>query len=130
MNVIICKFTCSSYIFHCFCLIRYISTRSMILIMFVEKYTTIRSVFSKASDLPITIERLNSSTYIYATVKKNSGKTSSIWMFNFLYFTGNLIDFAFRISLFFLRSRKTSDYDSDTRYVKIIILVFDIVFHH
>ncbi len=63
----------------------------MILVMFEQTLTTIRSVFSKASDLPITLERLNSTTYVYATIRKNSGKTVSHWMFNFLYFTGNLI---------------------------------------
>lgn len=60
----------------------------MILVMFIQTYTTIRSVFSKASDLPITIERLNSTTYVYATVKKYSGKIPPIWMFNFLSFSG------------------------------------------
>ncbi len=74
---------------------RYIATRSMILVMFVRTRTTIRSVFSKASDLPLTLERLNSTTYVYATIKKSSGKMTSHWMFNFLYFTGNLISFFF-----------------------------------
>lgn len=62
----------------------------MILVMFVQTHSTIRSVFSKASDLPITLERLNSTTYVYATIRKQSGKISQ-WMFNFLYFTGNFI---------------------------------------
>ncbi len=57
--------------------------------MFVQTRATIRSVFSKASDLPITLERLNSTTYVYTTMKKNSGKSTSYWAFNFLYFTGN-----------------------------------------
>jgi hypothetical protein len=63
----------------------------MILVMFIEKYTTIRSVFLKASDLPISIERLNSTTYVYATVKKYPGTVSAIWMFNFLSFAGKLM---------------------------------------
>jgi len=63
----------------------------MILVMFIQTYTTIRSVFSKASDLPITIERLNSTTYVYATVKKYSGRIPTVWMFNFLSFSGKLI---------------------------------------
>jgi hypothetical protein len=63
----------------------------MILIMFVQTRSTIRSVFSIASDLPKTLERLNSTTYVYATIRKHSGKTGSHWMFNFLYFTGNSI---------------------------------------
>ena len=66
---------------------RYIATRSMILIMYVQTYATIRSVFSKASDLPITLERLNSTTYVYVTMKKQPGNQPSYWMFNFLYFT-------------------------------------------
>lgn len=61
----------------------------MILVMYVQTRATIRSVFSKASDLPMTLERLNSTTYVYATVKRQLGKTTSYWMFNFLYFTGN-----------------------------------------
>jgi hypothetical protein len=66
----------------------------MILIMFVQTRSTIRSVFSIASDLPITLERLNSTTYVYPTIRKqSSGKNVSQWMFNFLYFTGNLITF-------------------------------------
>ncbi|CAF3855246.1 unnamed protein product, partial [Rotaria sordida] len=65
----------------------YIATRSMVLIMFVQTYTTIRSVFSKASDLPITLERLNATTYVYATIKKSAKNLLSYWMFNFLYFT-------------------------------------------
>ena len=60
----------------------------MILVMFVKTFSTIRSVFSKASDLPITLERLNSTTYVYATIKTNAKKLPSYWMFNFLYFTG------------------------------------------
>ena len=67
---------------------RYIATRSMILIMYVQNRATIRSVFSKASDLPITLERLNSTTYVYATVRKHGIRTKPFWMFNFLYFTG------------------------------------------
>jgi hypothetical protein len=74
-------------------LIRYIATRSMILVMLAQSYKTIRSIFSKASDLPITIERLNSTTYVYATVKKSSGKIPSTWMFNILYFTGKFVHF-------------------------------------
>jgi hypothetical protein len=65
----------------------------MILVMFVQTSVTIRSVFSKASDLPITLERLNSTTYVYTTIKKNSGKMPSYWMFNFLYFSGNFLRF-------------------------------------
>ncbi|CAF4009972.1 unnamed protein product, partial [Rotaria sp. Silwood2] len=67
----------------------YIATRSMVLVMFVQTYSTIRSVFSKASDLPITLERLNATTYVYATMKRNARNIPSYWMFNFLYFTGN-----------------------------------------
>ena len=63
----------------------------MILVMVAQSYKTIRSIFSKASDLPITIERLNSTTYVYATVKKYSTKGPSTWMFNYLYFTGKSI---------------------------------------
>ncbi|CAF4511395.1 unnamed protein product, partial [Rotaria sp. Silwood1] len=55
--------------------------------MFVRTYSTIRSVFSKASDLPIILERLNATTYVYATLKKNAKNIPSYWMFNFLYFT-------------------------------------------
>ena len=61
----------------------------MILVMYVQNRATIRSVFSKASDLPITLERLNSTTYVYATVRKYAAKTKPFWMFNFLYFSGN-----------------------------------------
>jgi hypothetical protein len=75
-----------SRLFFCF-LNRYIATRSMILIMYAQNRATIRSVFSKASDLPITLERLNSTTYVYATIRKQSTKMASHWMFNFLYFT-------------------------------------------
>ncbi|CAF4767381.1 unnamed protein product, partial [Rotaria sp. Silwood1] len=64
----------------------FIATKLMILIMYVEKYTTIRSVLPKTSDLPITIERLNSTTYVYVTVKENSGKIPTTWTFNFLSF--------------------------------------------
>ena len=64
----------------------------MILVMFVQTYTTIRSLFSKPSDFPITFERLNSTTYAYATVKRSAGRASAIWMFNFLSFAGNLLD--------------------------------------
>ncbi len=67
----------------------------MILIMSVQNSLTIRSVFSKASDLPITLERLNSTTYVYVTMKRNPGKMPSYWMFNFLYFSGNLIRLIF-----------------------------------
>lgn len=63
----------------------------MILVMFMEKYLTIRSVFSKASDLPITIERVNATTYVYSTVKKYGSKSVPVWMFNFLSFNGKLI---------------------------------------
>ena len=63
----------------------------MILVMFMEKYLTIRSVFSKASDLPITIERLNATTYVYSTVKKYGSKSVPVWMFNFLSFNGKSI---------------------------------------
>ncbi|CAF0791059.1 unnamed protein product [Rotaria sp. Silwood1] len=69
----------------------FIATKLMILIMYVEKYTTIRSVLPKTSDLPITIERLNSTTYVYVTVKENSGKIPTTWTFNFLSFIGKLI---------------------------------------
>ncbi|CAF3870500.1 unnamed protein product [Rotaria magnacalcarata] len=65
----------------------YIATRSMILVMSLKTFSTIRSVFSKASDLPITLERLNSTTYVYATIRANAKKLPSYWMFNFLYFT-------------------------------------------
>ncbi|CAF1411602.1 unnamed protein product, partial [Adineta ricciae] len=65
----------------------YIATRSMILIMYTQESATIRSVFSKASDLPITLERINATTYVYATINKNAKKTQPYWMFNFLYFT-------------------------------------------
>lgn len=58
--------------------------------MFIQTYTTIRSIFSKASDLPITIERLNATTYVYATVKKSSRRVTPTWMFNFLSFRGKL----------------------------------------
>lgn len=64
----------------------------MILIMYTQESVTIRSVFSKASDLPITLERLNATTYVYATVNKNAKKTQPHWMFNFLYFTGKSND--------------------------------------
>jgi hypothetical protein len=67
---------------------RYIATRSMILIMYTQESATIRSVFSKASDLPIALERLNATTYVYATINKNARKAQPFWMFNFLYFTG------------------------------------------
>ncbi|CAF3563550.1 unnamed protein product [Adineta steineri] len=66
----------------------YIATRSMILIMYAQASVTIRSVFSKASDLPITLERLNATTYVYATIKRHSTKSRPYWMFNFLYFIG------------------------------------------
>ncbi|CAM4885008.1 unnamed protein product [Rotaria socialis] len=65
----------------------YVATRSMILVMFLKTFSTIRSVFSKASDLPITLERFNSTTYVYATIRTNAKKLPSYWMFNFLYFT-------------------------------------------
>ncbi len=70
----------------------------MILVMSIQTYKTIRSIFSKASDLPVIMERLNSTTYVYATVKKSSGRISPIWMFNFLYFTGKTIRFSLRIN--------------------------------
>jgi hypothetical protein len=104
MSVIICKFEKKTSSFFFFgivgeILIRYISTKSMILIMFIQTYKTIRSVFSKASDLSITVERLNSSTYVYATVKTYPGKLPSIWMFNFLSFAGkSIICFSLRNS--------------------------------
>lgn len=78
--------------------IRYIGTKSMILVMFITRYTTIRSIFSKASDLPITFERLNATTYIYATVKKSSRGISQ-WMFNFIYFTGLFLKITSKIFL-------------------------------
>jgi hypothetical protein len=59
----------------------------MILIIYVQNSATIRSVFAKSSDLPITLERLNTTTYVYATIKKNTAKIPPDWMFNFLYFT-------------------------------------------
>ena len=62
----------------------------MIFIMSVQTYKTIRSVFSKASDLPIIIERLNSTSYIYATKKHVPETPTSMWMFNFLSFQGEL----------------------------------------
>ncbi|UJR30617.1 hypothetical protein I4U23_018142 [Adineta vaga] len=65
----------------------YIATRSTILIMYTQESVTIRSVFSKASDLPITLERLNATTYVYATINQKSKKSQPYWMFNFLYFT-------------------------------------------
>lgn len=72
----------------------------MILVMFMEKYLTIRSVFSKASDVPITIERLNASTYVYVTLKKYGTKSVPVWMFNFLSFNGRLIVHLFRYEIF------------------------------
>ncbi len=70
----------------------------MILVMYIEKYLTIRSVFSKASELPISLERLNASTYVYPTVKR-SNKSAPVWLFNFLTFNGKELFFAslFRI---------------------------------
>ena len=90
MNVIICKFNEKDLIKSDFILFlnRYIATRSMILVMYVQNRATIRSVFSKASDLPITLERLNSTTYVYGTIRRQTAKSASYWMFNFLYFTG------------------------------------------
>ena len=84
----------------------------MILVMYAQNRATIRSVFSKASDLPITLERLNSTTYVYATVKKHSTKTKPDWMFNFLYFTGKArgISICFELKTFwFLHRSRTSD---------------------
>ncbi|CAF3583619.1 unnamed protein product [Didymodactylos carnosus] len=63
----------------------YIATKSMILVMNIKTYTTIRNVFSKSSELPISIERLNTTTFIYATIKKIT-RTRSVWMFNLLEF--------------------------------------------
>lgn len=71
----------------------------MILVMYVQNRAKIRSVFSKASDLPITLERLNSTTYVYATVRKYAGKTMPHWMFNFLYFSGKIQVFLFELNL-------------------------------
>lgn len=79
----------------------------MILIMYTQESATIRSVFSKASDLPITLERLNATTYVYATINKNVKKLQPVWMFNFLYFTGMSTDrFALR-SIALLQSFRT-----------------------
>ena len=97
MNVIICKFDgimfCKYWLL--FFLFRYIAARSMILVMYLQTTAAIRSVFSKASDLPITLERLNSTTYVYATIKRQSARRPSYWMFNFLYFSGKSIRFLF-----------------------------------
>lgn len=120
MNVIICKFI--KYFnriefSYCFFLnYRYISTKSMILVMFIQTYTTIRSVFSKASDLPITIERLNATTYVYPTIKKYSGRFSPVWMFNFLSFNGKLrfLFLFLKKNFFYCRSGKNYYYYSNS----------------
>jgi hypothetical protein len=94
--------------------------------MFIDTYTTIRSVFSKASDLPITIERLNSTTYVYATVKIYSGRISPIWMFNFLSFAGkSMIYFSLEnSSKFFLDIEKPTTSTRPPGRKKIIVYVF------
>ena len=57
--------------------------------MYVQGYAPIRTVFSKPSDLPITLERLNSTTYVYATINRQSKKLTPQWMLSFVYFTSN-----------------------------------------
>jgi hypothetical protein len=106
----------------------------MILVMLAQTYKTIRSIFSKASDLPITIERLNSTTYVYATVKKYSAKGPSIWMFNFLYFTGKLIYISIQNKFYCLldpeRSVVTSRYPGrKNKYLFMSSRAFNIVLH-
>ncbi|CAF0863217.1 unnamed protein product [Adineta ricciae] len=64
----------------------FISTKTMVLVMYMQTYTTIRSIFSRPSEYPITIERINSSTYIYPTVKKLPGKAPAKWLFNIFSF--------------------------------------------
>lgn len=106
MNVIICKFNFvfdeTIFLISLFSVFlslsigfRYIATKSMILVMYVPTYTTIRSIFSKPSDLPITMERINATTYAYATMKRTYGKNSSMWMFNFLSFSGKSLRVTF-----------------------------------
>lgn len=62
----------------------------MILIMSMQKYTTIRGISLKTSSLPITIEKMNATTLVYATVKVDPNKGPSMWMFHFLTFLGNM----------------------------------------
>ncbi|UJR15969.1 hypothetical protein I4U23_002888 [Adineta vaga] len=64
----------------------FIATKTMVLVMYMQSYTTIRSIFLRPSDFPITMERINSSSYIYATVKKQSGKIPAKWLFNIFSF--------------------------------------------
>ncbi|CAF1343365.1 unnamed protein product [Rotaria magnacalcarata] len=64
----------------------FIATRALIFIMSLQNYATIRSVSSKTSSLPITIEKLNSTTYVYTTVRMNAEKKPSNWIFHFLSF--------------------------------------------
>ncbi|CAF3699066.1 unnamed protein product [Rotaria socialis] len=64
----------------------FITTRALIFIMSLQKYATIRSVSSKTSYLPITLERLNSTLYVYTTVRTDAEKKPSNWMFHFLSF--------------------------------------------
>ena len=87
----------------------------MILIMYVQTYATIRSVFSKASDLPITLERLNSTTYVYVTMKKQPGNQPSYWMFNFLYFTSKVSKLAVAHTSCAFRSGEKLSVDSASR---------------
>jgi len=57
--------------------------------MYVQENVTIRSVFSKSSDLPVILERLNATTYAYTTITKHASNPNPPWIFNILFFTGN-----------------------------------------
>ena len=59
--------------------------------MFVQTYSTIRTIFTRPSNMPITIERLNATTYTYAAVKKSLSVQPTVWMFSFLSFLGKSV---------------------------------------
>jgi hypothetical protein len=59
--------------------------------MFVQTYSTIQTIFTRPSDMPITLERLNATTYADATMKKSLFGQPTGWMFNFLSFLGKSV---------------------------------------